>query len=235
MLKYYISCIMQKNAAILTTTCMLLCFALNYTFPLHRDSRKSGPGYANSSHHWDDFFHAGSIVDRTKKMANDIEDAIKRIRNSAQDIGKSHDKESKRDDSNKLSEEDLRQYEQLVIMKKYPYLDLKELNLKYSPLSSKNTRQSFGFESDANLRADSNLCESDEGLNVEIINRGLSGFSIPPKLTKGEAMVESKLKFNNLKDVDKPEDSVTLSKKSSKREYLGGLKEEIMKYEHRKI
>lgn len=39
---------MQKNAAILTTICMLLCFALNYTFPLHRDSLKSGPGYANS-------------------------------------------------------------------------------------------------------------------------------------------------------------------------------------------
>lgn len=212
-----------------------MCYMM-YTSKLICIENKYPYGIFTDSHHWDDFLHPGSIVDRTKKMANDIEDAIKRIRNSAQDIGKSQDKETKRDDTmNKLSEEDLRQYEQLVIMKKYPYLDLKELEFKYSPLYTKNTRQSFGFESDAKFRADSNLCESEEGLNVEIINRGLSGFSIPPKLSKGVAMVESRLKLNNLKNVDKPEDSVVLSKKSSKRETMGGLKKEIMKYEHKKI
>ncbi|XP_028170668.1 uncharacterized protein LOC114360248 [Ostrinia furnacalis] len=213
---------MQKNAAVLTTICMLLCFALNYTFPLHRESLKlssSSSEYANNTHHWDDFLHSASIIDRTKKMAYDLEDVLKRIKNTAQDFGKSHAKDPKRDDTNRLSEEDLRQYEQLVIMKKYPYLDLKELEFKYSPLSSKNTRQSFGFESDVNLRADSNLCDTEEGLNVEIINRGLSGFSIPPKLTKGVAMVESKSKLNNLKN-DKAEDSVMLSKKSPQRETL---------------
>ncbi|KAI8420989.1 hypothetical protein MSG28_008132 [Choristoneura fumiferana] len=95
---------------------------------------------------------------------------------------------------NKLSDADLRQYEQLVIMKKYPYLDLKELELKYHPSSGKNVRQNPKFAPEPELGAgEPGICESvEEGPNVEIHNRGLSGFAIPQPSKHGQGVIDAK-------------------------------------------
>jgi hypothetical protein len=166
-------------------------------------------------------------------MANDIENALKRFRTSAQDFKRNNQVNGLNKEEKRLSEEDLRHYEQLVMMKKYPYLDWKELDYKYSPLSNKNTRQSLKVEPQSYFHIESNLYEPEEIMNVEIINRGLSGFSIPTKIAKGVGMVENKLKFNNVRgNEEKPESEgqMNISKKSSKREALNILQEEIAEY-----
>lgn len=141
-------------------------------------------------------------------MATNIENVMKKIKSSKQEIGKSireHLNTGKRsDDKNKLSEEDLRQYEQLVMMKKYPYLDIKELELKYSPSRDKNIRQSLNFASGSNIGVDPSLREAiDEGPCVEINNRGLSGFAIPLKLSKLDNIPEQhkNVKIPQFKDL----------------------------------
>lgn len=102
-------------------------------------------------------------------------------------------------DKNYLSEDDLRQYEQLVIMKKNPYLDLKEIELKYNSPSDKNTRQSGKYDVGSSYVGDPSFCETfEDAPNVEIINRGLTGFAIPAKIIKSSKLLEAKLKLNNL-------------------------------------
>lgn len=169
-------------------------------------------------------------------MAGDMEEIYRKIKKSAQELIKPHEKESKSDvdkNINNLSDEDLRHYEQLVIMKKYPYLDLKDLESNYRPLTSKNTRQSLGLQADVNFRSDTGSLDAEDELNVEIINRGLTGFSIPPTLAKGVAMAEDKLKLS-LNDETEAKNFV--KKKSSKREaVLGGLEKYIINYEQKKF
>ncbi|KOB73645.1 Uncharacterized protein OBRU01_10483 [Operophtera brumata] len=106
---------------------------------------------------------------------------------------------------------DLINFEQMVIKKKNPYLDLKEFELKY--YNPKNTRQNL--EPGSNFEEDPSLCESFEDVpNVEITNRGLSGFAIPKKL------LTDKIKTaNNIKLENPPNDSaIKITSKMSKKQ-----------------
>ncbi|XP_052750877.1 uncharacterized protein LOC128200692 [Galleria mellonella] len=228
---------MQKNTAVLTVVCILLCLAFNYTFSLRRDTNKkwsfirsnrNRTRLCNALHHTD-------IAERTKKMVNNMENAMKKIKDSAHDIYINGIKKSQ--NKIKFSDDDFRSFELSVIMKKYPYLDLKEIEQKFSPSSNKNTRQSYlALPDEAKFRHDPSLCESgDDIINVEISNRGLSGFSIPPKLIKSESMFENKLKVNNLKNpVNMSENLIDVSKVPD-RDVLNSLKADIISYEETKI
>ncbi|XP_059053591.1 uncharacterized protein LOC131847904 [Achroia grisella] len=234
LLKYFLDCIMQKNAAVFTIVCILLCLAFNYTFPLHRGTNMKWPitrVYRNHSQFCKALHHV-DIAERTKKMANNVENAMKKIKHSASDIYLNGIKKLPR--KFKLSDDDFRQFELSVLMKKYPYLDLKELEQKLSPLSNKNTRQTY-HALQADFGNDPSLCESEEDvINVEISNRGLSGFSIPPKLVKSASIDEGKLNLNNFKRrIDKDENLLDVSK-TSKRNVLNSLKDDIMAYEEKK-
>lgn len=156
-------------------------------------------------------------------MASNIEQAFKRIRNSTQDFGKSiYDRVNggPRRDTEKilLNEDGLRHFEQLVIMKKNPYLDINELELEYRP-SGKNIRQSLKFV-ESNLRNDPGIYEPLEyGPNVEITNRGLSGFAIPPQLLISKLTKEGK-------------DGVIakITTKSPLKDVLGSLNDDVRQY-----
>ncbi|KAJ8724498.1 hypothetical protein PYW08_015972 [Mythimna loreyi] len=189
--KYLVnSSIMQRNAAVLTILCILLCLTFNYTFPLHREgSNLYIDVYGNRSHICARIDHR----DGHKKIARD---AFKKMDSK---LDTSQNAKAQWNDKNDLSEEDLRQYEQLVIMKKYPYLDLKEIELKYNSPSDKNTRQSGKYDAGSSYVGDSSFCEPfEDAPNVEIINRGLTGFAIPAKIIKSSKLLENKLKLNNL-------------------------------------
>ncbi|KAG6453376.1 hypothetical protein O3G_MSEX008104 [Manduca sexta] len=226
--------IMQKNTAMMTAACVLLCLTFNYTFPLHRQS-KDWPrfdAYTNHSNVCHNVAHR-AILERTKKMASNIESALKKIKDSTQDLGKNiygHINSGKdSDNKNALSDENLRQYEQLVMMKKYPYLDLKELDLKYSPSSSKSVRH-LNLELHTNLDNEPSLCEQmEEGLNVEIYNRGLSGFSIPTKPKSENTDFKQKLN-TNVRNIENPE-STGLTKLVSKHNRLQSLRNDISNFE----
>ncbi|KAJ0177727.1 hypothetical protein K1T71_006600 [Dendrolimus kikuchii] len=233
---------MQRLAATLTVICILLCLAFNYTFPLHRECSKWFLlDIGNRTINCDKAEHEFNIVERSKKMSNNIENAFKKMIDSTQDVGRNiyeHLNADKCDNKNTLSGEDLKQYEQLVIMKKYPYLDLKELELKFSP-SGKNVRQNVKYESGINLGGDSGICEPvEDGPNVEIINRGLTGFAIPGLLAKPPNMVvENKLNLNNLKNVEDvtAKTSSKMTKKFAGQSDLKNLKDDIIEFEERKI
>lgn len=156
-------------------------------------------------------------------MASNIEQAFKRIRDSTQDFGKNIYERvnggSRRDaDKNLLSEDGLRHFEQLVIMKKNPYLDIKELELEYRP-SGKNVRQSVKFVG-SNFRNDPGIYEPlEDGPNVEITNRGLSGFAIPPQLLMTKLTKESK-----------DENVAKITTKSLTKDVLGSLNDDVKQY-----
>lgn len=136
-------------------------------------------------------------------------------------------------DKNYLSEEDLRQYEQLVIMKKYPYLDLKEIELKYNSPPDKNIRESGKYGAGSYYVGDPSFCEPfEDGPNVEIINRGLTGFAIPAKIIKSSKLLETKLKLNNMNALDdsEPMHNLKLAVTSPPRESL----HDIVDYEDKK-
>lgn len=179
--------------------------------------------------------HHHNIVERTKKMATNLENAFRRFKDSTQDISRNihvHMNTVK----NSLSEEDLRQYEQLVIMKKYPYLDLKEIELKYRP-SDKNARQSVKYEAGSNYAGDPSICEPLEDVpNVEITNRGLTGFAIPAKVMKATKLLENKLKLNNIKDAEDStsKHNIKLAVHSAP-EVLESLRDDVMYYEEIKL
>ena len=129
----------------------------------------------------------------------DANDALNRL-DSKQDVTKNA--QVQWNDKNYLSEEDLRQYEQLVIMKKYPYLDLKEIELKYNSPPDKNIRQSGKYDAGSYYVGDPSFCEPfEDAPNVEIINRGLTGFAIPAKIIKSSKLLDTKLKLNNVNDL----------------------------------
>ncbi|XP_053605589.1 uncharacterized protein LOC128672460 [Plodia interpunctella] len=204
-----IASIMHRNTGLLTTVCILMCLAVNYTFPLHRGSKSLTSVFiGNNTPSCKPVNHIHTkIVDRTKKMANNIEDTLKKLKVSAQEVY--HSAMEKK----KLSDEDLRQYEQLVIMKKYPYLDFKELEYKYNS-ANKNTRQSMNGDSANNIgENEPAICEPLDNINVEIFNRGLSGFSIPKKFVKGLTSI-TKLKENDLKAIQEKIEGVKSLDKS---------------------
>ncbi|CAB3250643.1 unnamed protein product [Arctia plantaginis] len=93
-------------------------------------------------------------------------------------------------------------------MKKNPYIYLKEIELKFSP-TDKNIRQSVRFESGSlpqNFSVEHGVWEPmEEGPNVEITNRGLTGFAIPAKIASPKVMtpkVVSKIKSNSVKKTE---------------------------------
>ncbi|XP_028026079.1 uncharacterized protein LOC114239866 [Bombyx mandarina] len=186
------------NVSVLRLIYMFLCLSFNSTFPMHRDSKRMMPFETHYVTHFKlcNKENQGTPFYRTKKMASNIENALKKIKDSTQDVGKNFQlfMNGKNKETSKNNLNDLTHYEQLVFMKKYPYLDLKEFEMKYRPASNKIARESFEFESGSHLRGDSSLCEPlEEGPNVEIFNRGLSGFTIPPRDNKGAEV------FNNEK------------------------------------
>nr|XP_021195735.2 uncharacterized protein LOC110380166 [Helicoverpa armigera] len=237
MYKYLANCsIMHRNAAVLTILCVLLCLTFNYTFPLHREgSNWSMEGYSNHSRICGRTNHHENILERSKKMASNLENAFKRFKDSTQDISRNIQAHLNTAVKNSLSEEDLRQYEQLVIMKKYPYLDLKEIESKFSSPSEKNTRQSVKYDSGTNYHGDPSFCEPlDDAPNVEITNRGLTGFAIPAKIVKTSKLLETKLKLNNIKSIDggaaKQNVKLTSTPRPSE-----SLRDDIMYYEENNL
>lgn len=177
--------------------------------------------------------HHEKIVERTKKMASNLENALKRIKDSTQDFSKNIQARFNFNTlKNAFTEEDLRQYEQLVIMKKNPYLDLKEIELKFSP-TDKNVRQSIRFDTGPlpqNFVGDPSIWEPmEEGPNVEITNRGLTGFAMPAKIIKPVNFKENKLKLYN-NDLKNPSDIISQNVKLGKNnDILGSLRDDIMK------
>lgn len=132
----------------------------------------------------------------------------------------------------KNTDDDLRHFEQLVIKKKNPYLDLKELELKY--YNPKNTRQSVDPGS---IGQDLSLCEPlEDGPNVEITNRGLSGFAIPTKLIKGPNIADNKIKLENsaVNDESGIKTIPKVSTKQSDLQLLNTLEDDIRHYEESK-
>ncbi|XP_026330493.1 uncharacterized protein LOC113237992 [Hyposmocoma kahamanoa] len=217
---------MQKNAAVLTVVCVMLCLTFNYTFPLHREMSGSvNSFYPNQTEQCNIPVHHKTIVERSKKMAANIEQAFKRIRDSTQDFGKNIYERvngvSRRDLEKNLSSEDgLRHFEQLVIMKKNPYLDLKEVELEYRPSGKlMNVRQSLKFV-EPSFRNDPGVYEPlEDGPNVEISNRGLSGFSIPSQLLMSKLTKESK-----------DENVAKITTKSPLKDVLGSLNDDVRQY-----
>lgn len=130
-------------------------------------------------------------------------------------------------DKNIINDVDLRQYEHLVIMKKYPYLDIKELEMKYRP-SGKNVRHSLPIES-VDIDSEPSICDQgEELLNVEITNRGLSGFAIPIQAKP----VENNLNFK-MKAISQPKNAIqikTLGREERKQNTLESLKQDIFSY-----
>lgn len=164
-------------------------------------------------------------MERSKKMAANIEQAFKRIRDSTQDFGKNIYERvngvSRRNVEKNLSSEDgLRHFEQLVIMKKNPYLDLKEVELEYWPSGKlMNVRQSLKFV-EPSFRNDAGVYEPLEDVpNVEISNRGLSGFSIP-----------SQLLMSKLTKKSEDENVAKITTKSPLKDVLGSLNDDVRQY-----
>ncbi|CAG4982455.1 unnamed protein product [Parnassius apollo] len=100
--------------------------------------------------------------------------------------------------------------------------------MKYSPTSNKDTRQSVKFHSRVNIVPDSGICEPVEDINVEISNRGLSGFAIPTQFVKHLVTTDNKLKVTDLEsNKQKLDNTDNVSKKSTDRNILEKLKDDI--------
>ncbi|XP_063548046.1 uncharacterized protein LOC134755423 [Cydia strobilella] len=197
MIKRIVVNIMQHFAPAFLVVCVFLCLSFSCTFPLHRAHPNDLTELLNRSRKC---VGAG----RAKKMTSD-----------KQLIGSQEFSESDNEAKRILSGDDLRQYEQLVIMKKYPYLDLKEFEIQFGP-SVKNAKYR-----DAGIAEASECKLTDDGPRVEIYNRGISGFAIPEKPTnmavkgvepsqEGERVINKNLNFRensrvwkNLKDFER--------------------------------
>ncbi|XP_022113596.2 uncharacterized protein LOC110992189 [Pieris rapae] len=157
----------------------------------------------------------GSLIERTKKMAANLESAIRKIKDTTQEFGKNISARCF------LNDEDRKQYEQLVIRKKYPYLDFKDLEMKLNP-TNKHVRHNEAVHEISSFN-EANACEAnDESISVEIFNRGLSGVSIPNKNTG-----PFEFSIKNVKEVE------NLSEKTSE-SVLDTLKIDIDEYLKRK-
>ncbi|XP_047996782.1 uncharacterized protein LOC125234543 [Leguminivora glycinivorella] len=153
---------MQHFAPAFLVVCVFLCLSFSCTFPLHRAHPNDLTGLLNRSR------KCGG-AGRAKKMSSDMQVI------PSQEFPEFENSEVKR----KLTGEDLRQYEQLVIMKKYPYLDMKEFEIKFGP-AVKNAKYR-----DAEIAEASDCKLIDDGPRVEIFSRGISGFAIP-EVPKGK-------------------------------------------------
>lgn len=139
-------------------------------------------------------------------MTCSLKNTLRKIKDTSQDFGRSvYDNINtglkKFASINSFSDEDIRQYEKLVFMKKYPFLDIQKLEMKYSPAPSKDVRHSANLYLIRNIQHDPSICEPPaDVLNVEITNRGLTGFAIPLYLSKNvivDNKSEAKLKNSN--------------------------------------
>lgn len=178
--------------------------------------------------------HSCDVIERTKKVASK-ENILRRIKDSTQDFGRNiydHLNPGIKTLANRDSstEDAIRQYEELVLMKKYPYVDLKALEMKYGPVPSKNTRQSAlaGLQNEPGVHWD-----AADLLNVEIINRGLSGFAIPPPLGK-HTETDGKLNNNVVRNAKEDAENDRIRKWPADRDVLESLKEDINAYIERK-
>ncbi|XP_072949743.1 uncharacterized protein [Epargyreus clarus] len=216
---------MQRYARILVLICILLCLTLNYTFPLHRDSSKISQygKYANHNLYCADHGnHKVNIKQRIRKSSQNL-----RSHRMTKDVSQENKQNPmgivNNSDKNTINNVDLRQYEQLVIMKKYPYLDFKELEMKYRP-SGKNVRHSLPFDSVLDIDNEPSICEQgEELLNVEISNRGLSGFAIPSQTKPIESNLNLKMKA-----MAQPKNVIQV--KESGQSTLESLKQDIFSY-----
>ncbi|VVC88497.1 unnamed protein product [Leptidea sinapis] len=155
-------------------------------------------------------------------MASSLESTYKKIKDTSQEFGKniydhiSIEKTASPTVKNILNDNDLRQYEQLVIMKKYPYLDMKELEMKLSP-SNKNVRHNIHLHQGPNNENEPSLNEPNEdSINVEVVNRGLSGVAIPTKLAFN--LEQKRVNLTNLHDISS--ENLILSLKNDINEYI---------------
>ncbi|CAH2085613.1 unnamed protein product [Euphydryas editha] len=170
------------------------------------------------------------FLERTKKTAISFGNTLRKIKDTTHEFGKNiydHLNLGFKSLTNKsnINEDDIRQYEQLVIMKKYPYLDIHELDMKYFPIDSKKERNSDRLYLDRETQHEASFSDfGEDKINVEITNRGLSGFVIPPHLTK-HGMLESK---SAIKQADIP--GFALSKKSPNSNVLRSLTKDINDY-----
>ena len=146
------------------------------------------------------------MAQRTKKMTYNLKETLRKIKDTSHDFGRSvYDNFNiglkKIASINSFNDEDIRQYERLVFMKKYPFLDIQKLEMKYSPTPSKDVRHSTNLYLIRNVEHEPSICEpSVDLLNVEITNRGLTGFAIPLHVSKNvivENKSDIKLKNNN--------------------------------------
>ncbi|XP_045767776.1 uncharacterized protein LOC123869083 [Maniola jurtina] len=227
---------MQKCGGIFIVACIFVCLTFNSTLPLSRDlSKATHEAYHNN------LSQRCDLIERTKKMASNLENTLRRIKDSTQDFGKSiYDQLNTgiKNMANKdaITEDEIRHYEELVIMKKYPYLDLKALEMKYSPLPAKNTRQSAILAMDRLQNEPGVHCDTAEDLlNVEITNRGLSGFAIPPHLAKQAESSDKKIIDNverKLNEDAHPKVPVPLDLDPN---VLKSLKDDINTYIERKV
>ncbi|XP_039750827.1 uncharacterized protein LOC120627054 [Pararge aegeria] len=227
---------MQKCAGFLTIFYFFVYLRINSTHPFHRDNvtKVGHQTYPNMSQRC-------VLMERTKTMASNLENTLRRFKDSTQDFGKSiydHLNTGIKTLANRdaITEDEIRQYEELVIMKKHPYIDLKALEMKYSPLPSKNTRQSATFVVDRRIQNEPGInCDTvEELLNVEIINRGLSGFFIPSLLAKHTESADSKL-VNNVRKINMANEINTFTVGlPSDRNVIKSLKDDIKAYMERK-
>ncbi|CAK1543953.1 unnamed protein product [Leptosia nina] len=115
-------------------------------------------------------------------MAANLETAIRKIKDTTQDIGKNIYDHINIPPKNTwkclLNDDDIKQYEQLVIKKKYPYLDFKDVEIKLNP--NKNIRHNLRDVSNFN---EPNSCDTnEESMNVEIFNRGVQSMELQCKV-----------------------------------------------------
>ncbi|XP_046967338.1 uncharacterized protein LOC124535249 [Vanessa cardui] len=205
---------MQKYINLLIIVGTMFCFTFNSTFPLERDS---SIGYTNQSQNY-------ALLDRRKRISSNFGNTFRKIKDTTQYFGKNiydHFNIGFKSLAKKcnVNDDEVRSFEQLVIMKKYPYLDINELDMKYFP----NIKKFDNLYVDQKMHHEASLSEpAEELLNVEIINRGLTGFAIPPHLSK-HRMIESKPSI--CKPSENPD--LVLTKKSSNQNILKSLTDDI--------
>ncbi|KAG7309985.1 hypothetical protein JYU34_004508 [Plutella xylostella] len=161
---YKCTSIMQRNVAVFIIAFLLLCLSCNYTFPLHRDLKN----------------FIGGKEENTSIIPCSQDPLVNEAQSSE---SKQNHADSKTCTLNHtFSEDDLRHYEQKVIMKKYPYLDMKEFEQLRPPLKVVRQNAKFAQDEEPLCPPEHSLCNGivvEEGPDVEIINRGLSGFFLP--------------------------------------------------------
>lgn len=164
-------------------------------------------------------------LERTKKMAY-FGNTLRKIKDTTHEFGKNIYDHLNVGFKSLLNEDDIRQYEKLVIMKKYPYLDIHELDMKYFPVASKKDINSDRLYLDRGAQHEASFSDlGEDKINVEITNRGLSGLVIPPHLSK-HGMIDSKSAIKS----DENSENFILTKISPNSNVLQTLTRDINEY-----